>query len=173
MLAAMLERWEEAERHFETALACCDRLGARAIRARGLLEYAGALQARSAAGDSGRAAALLEEARRLSEDLGLTGILRRAPAVEPVAGSGDGEARFAREGEFWTLAYAAELAADHGGHPQHLDRVVGEPRAPLSQQRPDLLRHAAHRVERGVLVSHHEPGRLADEERLPPLSTCR
>jgi tetratricopeptide (TPR) repeat protein len=108
MLAAMLERWDEAERHFETALACCDRLGARAIRARVLLEYARALEARSAAGDTGRAAALLEEARRLSEDLGLSGILRRAAAVEPVARSGDGEARFAREGEFWTLAYAGE-----------------------------------------------------------------
>jgi tetratricopeptide (TPR) repeat protein len=108
MLAAMLERWDEAERHFETALACCDRLGARAIRARVLLEYARALEARSAAGDTGRAAALLAEARRLGEDLGLAGILRRAAALEPVAVSGDGEARFAREGEFWTLAYAGE-----------------------------------------------------------------
>jgi hypothetical protein len=108
MLAAMLERWDEAERHFETALACCDRLGARAIRARVLLEYARALHAREAAGDTGPAAALLEEARRLSEDLGLAGLLRRAAAIEPVARSGDGEACFAREGDFWTLAYAGE-----------------------------------------------------------------
>ncbi|HEX2125024.1 MAG TPA: AAA family ATPase [Thermoleophilaceae bacterium] len=107
-LAAKLERWDEAERNFETALACCGRLGARAIRARVLLEYARALQARSAAGDTGRAAALLEEARRMSEDLGLAGILRRAAAIASAAGSGDGEARFAREGEFWTLAYAGE-----------------------------------------------------------------
>jgi hypothetical protein len=108
MLATMLDRWDEADGHFDTALACCDRLGARAIRARVLLEYGRALLARSGEGDAARAGALLDEARRLGEDLGLDGILSRAAALEPVPAGGDEEARFAREGDFWTLAYSGE-----------------------------------------------------------------
>ena len=109
MVAAMLERWDDADEHFETALACCDRLGARAIRVRVLLEYARAVMARSRPGDAERAAALLDAARRLGEDLGLEWVLRRA-TLEPVAADGDGAARFAREGDFWALAYAGETA---------------------------------------------------------------
>jgi DNA polymerase III delta prime subunit len=112
MLAAMLERWDDAEQHFETALARCDLLGARAIRARVLLEYARALVSRSGRGDSQRAAALLAEARRLGEDLELPGLVHRMdslrPAEEPAHGANAVEARFAREGEFWTLAYGGK-----------------------------------------------------------------
>jgi hypothetical protein len=97
MLAAMLERWDEAEQHFETALERCELLGARAVRPRVLCEYARALVARSGEGDSERAAALVAEAERLSEDLG---IASRAPAPARPR-----EARFTREGEFWTIAY--------------------------------------------------------------------
>jgi eukaryotic-like serine/threonine-protein kinase len=110
MLAAMLERWEDAERHFETALGRCDLLGARAIRARVLLEYARALMARSRQGDAEHAATLLAEARRLGEDLELQGIVRRVdalqPTEEPARAPTGVETRFAREGEFWTIAYA-------------------------------------------------------------------
>ncbi len=98
-LAEMLELPEAAERHFEAALDRCELLGARAVRARVLLQYGRALQARSA-GD-GRATALLEEARLLSEDLGLRGVV--AP---PPVGAAEPETRFVREGEFWTIAYA-------------------------------------------------------------------
>jgi hypothetical protein len=68
-LAAMLERWNEAELHFETALERCELLGARSVRPRVLREYARA------------------QAERL-------------PAPVPSS-----EASFAREGEFWTIAY--------------------------------------------------------------------
>src|ERR671923_301802 len=109
MLAAMLERWDDAERHFETALARCELLGARAIRARVLLEYARALVAR---GDAGPAAAMLAEARRLAEDLDLERMVRRvdarASAEGPVRRPTGIGARFAREGEFWTIAYAGK-----------------------------------------------------------------
>jgi hypothetical protein len=98
MLAATLERWDEAGTHFETALERCELLGARAARVRVLREYARALSARSGEGDPGRAAGLLAEAGRLSEDLG---IVSEAPA----AAVSSREARFAREGEFWTIAY--------------------------------------------------------------------
>jgi DNA polymerase III delta prime subunit len=108
-LAALLERWDDAERHFEAALARCDLLGARAVRARVLLDYGRALLARSRQGDAERAARLLEDARRLAEDLDLQGILRRVGALAaPVAlrrERTETEARFAREGEFWTVVY--------------------------------------------------------------------
>jgi hypothetical protein len=110
MLAAMLERWDDAERHFETALARCELLGARAIRARVLVEYARALLARSRDGDAERAEGLLGDATRLGEDLDLQGVLRSTAALAPAAESrprpSGAEARFAREGEFWTIAYA-------------------------------------------------------------------
>ena len=111
-LAAMLEKWDDAERHFESALARCDLLGARAIRARVLFEYARTLLARSRVRDAERAARLLEEAKRLAEDLQLDGLLRRAEALTPHAGSrpwvSRAEARLTREGDFWTVAYAGE-----------------------------------------------------------------
>jgi eukaryotic-like serine/threonine-protein kinase len=112
MLAAMLERWEDVERHFETALASCELLGARAIRLRVLLEYARALVARSGPGDAARSAALLDEARRLGEDLDLERMVQRVDALEaaeePPRRPTGVEARFAREGEFWTIAYAGK-----------------------------------------------------------------
>jgi hypothetical protein len=98
-LAELLELPDAAEGHFEAALDRCELLGARAVRARVLLEYARALQARAAEGDAGRAAELLAEARRLGEDLCLA---LRVPEGESV----ETEARFVREGEFWTIAYA-------------------------------------------------------------------
>jgi predicted ATPase len=105
-LAALLERWDEAEAYFEIALERCELLGARAVRARVLLDYGAALQAEGRAGDAERAAGLLAEARRLSEDLGLAGLLRRIDRLElsgqPVPSA---EARFVREGDFWTIAY--------------------------------------------------------------------
>jgi eukaryotic-like serine/threonine-protein kinase len=112
MLAAMLERWEEAEAHFETALDRCGLLGARAIRARVLLEYARVLLARSRAGDAERAGALLDDARRLAEDLGLQGVLRRVAELalhtERTSEASRPEARFQREGDFWVIAYGGE-----------------------------------------------------------------
>jgi hypothetical protein len=110
-LAAMLERWDESEAHFETALARCDLLGARAVRARVLLEYARMLMARAREGDAERSAVLLEEARGLSDDLGMAGILRRVTSLAvaaPQRTAPDPEARFAREGDYWTISYAGE-----------------------------------------------------------------
>jgi tetratricopeptide (TPR) repeat protein len=119
-LAAMLGRWDEAEAQFERALSRCELLGARAVRARVLLDYARALLARSGEGDAERADRLLEEARLLSDDLGLPGILRRVTALSAAARprqAPDPPARFAREGEYWTIAY--------GGRTMRLRDVKG------------------------------------------------
>ena len=49
-LAALLERWDEAEAYFEIALERCELLGARAVRARVLLDYAPRAAGRGARG---------------------------------------------------------------------------------------------------------------------------
>jgi tetratricopeptide (TPR) repeat protein len=65
-LAATAQRWDEAEAHFEQALAACERLGARAMGARTRWWYAEMLRARGRPEDARRAAELaalaLEEA---------------------------------------------------------------------------------------------------------------
>jgi tetratricopeptide (TPR) repeat protein len=105
-LAALLERWDEAEAYFEIALERCELLGARAVRARVLLDYARALRAEGRAGEAERVAKLLGEARSLSEDLGLPGLLGRIEALEESGPAAPApEARFVREGDFWTIAY--------------------------------------------------------------------
>jgi len=76
-LAAMLERWPDADRHFATALACCERLSARAIRARVLLEHANVLAAHGEEGDRERIVAMVEEAAHLCDELGMPKLFER------------------------------------------------------------------------------------------------
>jgi hypothetical protein len=96
MLAGLLGRWEEAERHFRTARERCELLRSRAFTPRILSEQAKVLLAR---GDERRAAELLDEARQLSEPLGIRSSLERSVAVASSSAS------FRREGEFWTIEY--------------------------------------------------------------------
>jgi class 3 adenylate cyclase len=107
-LASMLGRWDDAERHFETAVACCRLLGARAIGARVHCEYGAALLERGRPDDHTRAAPLLQEAAQLVGELGATGLLARieARAAPSVHRKGSPQAVFRREGEFWTITYA-------------------------------------------------------------------
>jgi class 3 adenylate cyclase/tetratricopeptide (TPR) repeat protein len=81
MLATMLERWRDADAHFGRALALCDAMGARAIRARVLLEQARMLRARGRSGDDDRADCVLAEAGALCEELELAGIAQRVAAL--------------------------------------------------------------------------------------------
>jgi tetratricopeptide (TPR) repeat protein len=104
MVATMLERWEDAERHFVTALARCELLGARAIRARVLYERARMHLARGAGGDESRGARLLDDATSLCDELGMPGLQARIAALaEPVQDAP--VALFRREGEVWAIAF--------------------------------------------------------------------
>ena len=109
-LAALLGRWKETDRHFATALARCELLGARAIRTRVLHEHAGALAARGEPADEGRLNVMLEEAADLCVELGMAGISERVSTlrddllVRPSAMDGV----FRREGEFWTIVYEGQ-----------------------------------------------------------------
>jgi eukaryotic-like serine/threonine-protein kinase len=99
MLAGLLERWDEAERHFRNALERCQLMRSRAFTPRILSEHARMLLARGGEGDERRAAELLDEARELSEELGI-----RAAPEQPVAVESS-PASFRREGDFWTIVY--------------------------------------------------------------------
>jgi hypothetical protein len=105
MLARVLGRVDEAERHASLALDRCLALGARPASVRALVELARVLRARNGAGDPAKADALLVKARAESEELGLDGLLERLepPSAAPAA------AVFRREGEFWTVAYGGAL----------------------------------------------------------------
>ena len=127
LLAASLERWDEAAAHFEEAIARCRKLGARPYLARTEYEYGRALIAQGAHVDSGRARELIASARRAAEELGMTGLVRladqklaalggsaAAPAVaEPHRAAAALEPAavappftFANEGEYWAVTHA-------------------------------------------------------------------
>jgi hypothetical protein len=85
MLAAMLGRWQEAERHFQVAMERCRRLGARAITARVLYEWSRMLLARGAGEDRAAAVELLSRAQALCRELHLAGVAERVTAVTAAA----------------------------------------------------------------------------------------
>jgi tetratricopeptide (TPR) repeat protein len=110
-LAGELERWEEAERHFEDAIAFNRRLGARGYLAENQRFYAEMLVARGRAGDHARARHLVDEMVATAEALGMQEVIRagrrlgeqigRAPvAALPETG---GAYVFRREGDYWTV----------------------------------------------------------------------
>ena len=78
MTAAGCERWEDAEQHFEKALAMSARMGARPYLAHTQREYAEMLLARGEPADVDRAATLLREAVQAADELGMTLLSKRA-----------------------------------------------------------------------------------------------
>ena len=77
LLAATMERWEEAARHFEDALAMNTRMGARPWLAHTQHEYATMLLARNQPGDREEATALLNEALATARELGMRALEAR------------------------------------------------------------------------------------------------
>ena len=71
LLATLTQSWEEAERHFEVALATDARSGARPWLAHTEHDYARMLHARDGRGDRERAHALLDQARNTYQELGM------------------------------------------------------------------------------------------------------
>jgi eukaryotic-like serine/threonine-protein kinase len=117
MIAALLERWDEANEHFELAMERCERLGARAISARVLCEHAKMLAARRAEDDLTAAAARLSEAERICRELDLPGIHQRVTALaqsvadrQPATAGDPPSAVFRREGEYWEVRYGGDFA---------------------------------------------------------------
>ena len=71
LLATTLARWEDAERHFETALEVNGRIGARSWLAHSRNDYAQMLTTRGAPGDAERARELMAQARAAYRELGI------------------------------------------------------------------------------------------------------
>lgn len=108
VLAALLGRYDEAEQHFQAALAANERMGARPWVARTQHEYAQMLLARDAPGDRARAGELLGAALETARALGMTTLAGRVekkggrpPSPPPPTEA----AVFRREGEYWSIVY--------------------------------------------------------------------
>jgi DNA-binding CsgD family transcriptional regulator len=92
MLMATMQRWDEAETHFETALAFDEKTGGRPWLAHTRHEYAAMLLERKRAGDAPRAAALLDAALATCRELGMIALEQRVQSLrQPAAGSGERE----------------------------------------------------------------------------------
>ncbi len=81
ILAALVGNHDDAERHFEHALAMNLRLGARPFAAYTRAEYARMLLSRGAAGDRERAIDLLRDAHAAARELGMALLLRRVESL--------------------------------------------------------------------------------------------
>nr|MDP9237548.1 tetratricopeptide repeat protein [Chloroflexota bacterium] len=90
MMAAVMERYDDAERHFEDALAFDQKMNARPWVAHDRYQYAKMLLARAAPGDRDRALALLQPALATAEELGMAKIIERALALKLQAQGIDG-----------------------------------------------------------------------------------
>jgi class 3 adenylate cyclase/tetratricopeptide (TPR) repeat protein len=75
LLAATLHRWEDAEQHFEDALAMNQRMGAPPCVARTQHDYARMLLSRGAPGDRERALELLQLALNAAQEMGMTKVI--------------------------------------------------------------------------------------------------
>ena len=82
MLAATMERWEEAAQHFEDALAMNTRMRARPWLAHTQHEYAKMLLARNQPGDREEATALLNMALTTARELGMQPLEARLTVQE-------------------------------------------------------------------------------------------
>jgi DNA-binding SARP family transcriptional activator len=81
LLATTTERWDEAELHFEDAVAMNARMGARPWLAHSANDYARMLHARNRGGDRERAQALLDSALRTYRELGMDRYAAAATAL--------------------------------------------------------------------------------------------
>jgi predicted ATPase/DNA-binding SARP family transcriptional activator len=81
ILATTMSRWAEAEHHFEDALAMNSRMGARPWLAHTQHQYALMLRAQGKAADQKKAKALLDEALKTAEELGMKGLVEKIDAL--------------------------------------------------------------------------------------------
>jgi tetratricopeptide (TPR) repeat protein len=89
LLAALMDRFDDAERHFEAALDMNTRLRARPALAWTKRDYAAMLLRRNAAGDRERALALVDESLAIARDIGMARVTTDATALrERILGSG-------------------------------------------------------------------------------------
>jgi tetratricopeptide (TPR) repeat protein len=145
VLATLLARYDDAERHFETALEMNARIRARTWVAHTQHDYARMLIARDGPGDRERAAALAAQALATAHEVGMKSLeakvveLRAAaglgeePSTEPVAKGPPAPAAsavFRRDGDVWTIAYEGKgLRLKDAKGVQYIARLLRHPGA--------------------------------------------
>jgi class 3 adenylate cyclase len=82
LLAATMERWEEAEKHFEDALEMNVNMGARPLLAHTQHDYANMLLRRDGPGDREKALELLAQALDTAQELGMKPLIEKALALK-------------------------------------------------------------------------------------------
>ncbi len=82
MMASLMERWDDAQRHFDDALAFNQQMNASPWVAHTQYQYAKMLVARDAPGDKARALGLLQAALETAEALGMAKIIERGLALK-------------------------------------------------------------------------------------------
>jgi eukaryotic-like serine/threonine-protein kinase len=124
MLATMFGDRTAADHHFTAARERCDLLGARGVVPRVLYEHARML---ATLGDRQDAAARIDEAAALAEELELTGLLDRITAFRSTLAT-PVSAVFRREGEVWSVGYGKDAFTlkDVKGL-RHLAVLLGSP----------------------------------------------
>jgi len=85
MLAATMQRWDDAEAHYQRAIAHDEKSGGRPWAAHSRHEYASMLLERRRSGDAERANALLDQALATARELGMARLEARATALRQAA----------------------------------------------------------------------------------------
>ena len=111
LLAASLDRLDDAARHLEDAVQINERMGARPWTAHSRFDLATVLGRRDAPGDRPRAADLISLALAAARDLGMPALEARILAAESGASTPatDGATgTFRHEGDYWTIAFEGD-----------------------------------------------------------------
>ena len=187
LVCHVLGRWDEAEAHFDLALAANEAAGAPVLVAHTRRHYAALLRARGEDDDWDRAIDLLAQAAAIYRRLGVDRlaeeaevVLRRSQDMAPAAEAGDGPNVFRRAATGWDLTYrgerasvpdtpglrhvAALLAAD--GRPLHaVDLVDSYVEAALGDQVETEYRARLAEVDAQLVVADPLAAALARAER--------
>jgi len=130
MLAAVMERWDEAEAHFDAGLAQCRALRSPTFTALNLSEYARMLLARAGRGDRMKARVLLADAEVICKEHGIGAVLERVVRDRTRAEDGPAqeELLFRREGEYWSIRFAGDVIRMKGSRGLgYLARLLANP----------------------------------------------
>ena len=128
LVSSALGDYDEAESHFENAIAANRRMGALPWLARTQVDYARTLLARGRSRDGQRADELLAEAGATAQRLGMVDLQARVASVSPRV-EPDHAPALVREGDYWTVTYGDKTARLHHmkglGHLAQLLRQPG------------------------------------------------
>jgi tetratricopeptide (TPR) repeat protein len=131
LLAAALDRHDEAIRHLEDAVHINERMGARPWTAHSRADLAAALRRRDAPGDASRAEDLEAQARATAIALGmpvLMATLDQRTSAPDAAHAEPGRGTFRRQGDYWSIAFDGEaVRMKHSKGLAYLAVLLGRP----------------------------------------------